>query len=155
MTSDPASWVAWSTGCIPLSRWSMTGDTGWPRNSSGRMTNAIDALGNEIYYVYDDSGFNLLAKIDPLGNATYFEHDFRGNVTKQTHALANPTYFFYDAVGNRTRMTLANRDTCYYGYDNDNVGQLTREVRLDDQDQEVYTQYFTYDPRGRRVWRGN
>ena len=103
----------------------------------GRMTNRIDALGNEYRTTYDalnrpvmqtDPLFNTTVTFyDPLGNntgllrpdnvATTNHYDLMNRLTVSVDAAGNTNTFSYDSAGNLLSLTDARDATHAYTYD--------------------------------------
>jgi RHS repeat-associated protein len=82
----------------------------------GRLTAAIDSLGNKTQALYDVRG-NLLQITDAKGHASKFEYDRNNQVVKEILPLGQVTQLAYDEVGNLTGRTDANGNQATYGYD--------------------------------------
>ena len=67
-------------------------------------------------YTYDNNR-NLLSKTDPLGNATSYTYDARGNVTRIIDARGKTTAMTYDGRHNLLTFTNPNNDTSTFTYD--------------------------------------
>lgn len=95
--------------------------------TGGRLTKAIDVLGNETRYEYDGSG-HMTAKVDPEGRRTSIAYGADGYVTSVTDALGNGHFFTFDYDSAtrryyaRTRDTAGMVDECWF----DSEGELVR-----------------------------
>lgn len=81
-----------------------------------RVTSVTDPLGHASSYVYDARG-NLVTATDANDQVTSYKYDVRGQLTETTDALGHVTKFRYDGFGNLMSMTDPLGNMRRYGYD--------------------------------------
>ena len=119
-----------------------------PENLAGQVTTTAwycchkvsetQADGSTTSYSYDQFG-NLTSVTDPLGNATIYEYNLRGNKVLE-YGATYPVRYTYDIFGNKTSMTTfregfvpdasASGDTTTWLYDIVS-GSMTNKVYAD------------------------
>lgn len=82
----------------------------------GRLTAAINALGNRTEYDYDELG-NLISQKDANGNLTQFEYDGLNRRIATQLALGQHSVNNYDAVGDLISTTDFNGEVITFEYD--------------------------------------
>ncbi len=118
-------------------------------NYKGQLIKVKDALGNITTYTYGGTGCSscgggtdkLTVITDANGNATKYEYDRLGRLTKETDPLGNAISYSYDSKGNLLSKTDANGATTSYSYDG--LGRLLKKAYPDNT-----TESFTYDAKG-------
>ncbi len=93
-------------------------------DTSGRLVQEADPLGNRLSYAYDAKG-NLIAKTDGNGATTQYTYDALGRLIKKSYPDNTSENFTYDAKGNI--LTAANPHIGYtLSYDSNS--RLTQVV---------------------------
>jgi RHS repeat-associated protein len=82
-----------------------------------RLIREDDANGHSAFYAYDPDRGTRTSVTDKNGNATTYEYDTHGNVTKKTDALGEATTITYDANNNPITRTDALSQTTTFTYD--------------------------------------
>jgi RHS repeat-associated protein len=118
----------------------------------GRLDSRTDARGNEpgadpedytTEFDYDPVG-NLLAEVDPLGNATSYTYDDAGNRETKRDALNRTTSYVHDNLGRLESLTAPDEADTSYTYDE--AGNLESRT-----DANGNTTTFAHDPLGRVI----
>lgn len=109
----------------------------WNPNSC-KVSHAIDALGNETHFDYDEHN-NLTLMTDALKRSSEFAYDERDNLVAIINALKQKTHMDYDSAGQLIKLTNARRFETNFKYNFD--GDL-----LSVQDALKNETYFQYDP---------
>jgi RHS repeat-associated protein len=113
-------------------------------DSSGRLTQTVDALGNTNQFIYDATNMEMV--IDPLGRTNIYAYDAMGNVVAQTNALDQATLMAYDGFNDKTNQITFHNGQAYtnsYVYDPQGLGLL-----LSSTDPLGDTNAFTYNGLG-------
>ncbi len=126
-------------------------------NYKGQLTKVKDALGNSTIYTYGGtgcsscgggtdnpstgSGQGLTVITDANGNATKYEYDRLGRLTKETDPLGNAISYSYDSKGNLLSKIDASGAIISYTYDA--LGRLLKKTYPDNT-----TESYTYDSKG-------
>lgn len=124
--------------------------TTYKYNYKGQMIEAKDALGNTTTYTYGATGCpscgggvdKLTSLTDAKGQATSYQYDLLGRMTKDTDPLNKTINFAYDAAGNPQTKTDADGSTISYSYDA--LKRLTGKTYPDST-----TESYTYNAAGR------
>ncbi|MBI1176387.1 hypothetical protein GC207_02995 [bacterium] len=123
----------------------------------GRMTNLVDAAGNQIQYAYNDLG-QMIAMADPNLGFWQYQRDYAGRVKEQIDGKGNTVDFEYDDPLGRLSVktvTPAGGGSGYsvsYDYDTTSgsgftvyPGQLAKVT------DNAGTERYSYDVRGRTL----
>lgn len=115
--NDPAHYL--SKVIDPLGREGIRNEYG----ADGRLRRVLDAKGNAIELAFDSTR-SVYTETDPLGNATTFEFDDRGNAITEIDAAGGVVRMSYDANNNMLSRTDQLGNTTLFTYDK-NGNQLT------------------------------
>ena len=129
------------------------GLTYYTHDALNRMTSVKNPWGEVTYYDYSPGGRLLRRR---LGNGTmaYYSYDAVGQVRKVENVKSDLTVissFEYErnALGSPLSILREDGSVTYYEYDPKQ--QLTKEMQLDSQGQQLYGWTWEYDPAGNRT----
>ncbi|RNL68614.1 hypothetical protein ED312_23130 [Sinomicrobium pectinilyticum] len=114
------------------------------------LTKVTDPEGLETSYVYDPNNGNLKTETNPLSQATTYEYDLWGKVTKVTDYRGNTVTTTYTKSGYETTITETGNDGSSKVSVYDMLGQLIRVQEKDVLGQWV-KKTVKYDHLGREV----
>lgn len=120
---------------------------GYEYDGLGNLSAETDPLGNRTEYNYEIAGCSCGSEekvtqvVDPLGNVTRYENNWRGKTVHSTDGRGVVQENRYDARGNLTRLIDGNGNKWNFEYDS--LGRLTKEIKPDSK-----TTRYTYDPNG-------
>jgi RHS repeat-associated protein len=110
-----------TTGQSTTAAYANVSTTSFAYDAKNRRIAEIDAYGvtgvqRTLTTVYDAAS-NVVASIDPLGNATTLAYDALNRITGQIDPLSNLSTTVYDAANNVVNRIDANGDKTTYAYD--------------------------------------